>query len=287
MDLKYTWTLWQSEWATDFLFRDRQALADAMSTMVRHAFIGGHPDRLLHYFGHPVKKNGQPRCDFGGSLKSNIIELDNGYRVRHWLNRNSVKMYNEANVLRIESTINDPSDFRAHRRKEGAGTEAPTQLLPLRKGVADTFLRATLSQRINDRFADYVATTRSSTPLRSVFDLVTIRKRKRRRSVRALEPTGKDLDLLTAIADPRFTVGGFCNKQLRQLLEHTVRYVGKTDKQRSGITTRSIRLLRDHGVIRRLPKARRYQLTARGRQLVTALLAALAASTEQLASMAA
>ncbi len=128
---------------------------------------------------------------------------------------------------------------------------------------------------------------RSSTPLRSVFDLVTIRKRKRRRSVRALEPTGKDLDLLTAIADPRFTVGGFCNKQLRQLLEHTVRYVGKTDKQRSGITTRSIRLLRDHGVIRRLPKARRYQLTARGRQLVTALLAALAASTEQLASMAA
>ena len=196
-------------------------------------------------------------------------------------------MYKEANVLRIETTINDPSDFRAHRRKEGAGEDAPTQLLPLRKGVADTFLRATVSQHINSRFADHVASTRSSTPLRSVLDSVTTRKRKRGRSVRALEPTAKDLDFLTAIADPRFTVSGFCNKQLRQLLVDTHRYAGKTDKQRSGITTRSIRLLRDHGVVRRLPKVRRYQLTARGRQLVTALLAALAASTEQLTDMAA
>jgi hypothetical protein len=287
MDLKYTWTLWQSEWATDFLFRDQQALADAMGSMVRHAFIGGHPDRLLHYFGHPVKKNGQPHRSFGGSLKSNIIELDNGYRVRHWHDSNSVKMYNELNNLRIESTVNNPSAFRAYRRKEGAGDETPTQLLPLRKGVADTFLRAKVSQSINDRFADYIASTRSSTPLRSVLESVTTRKRKRGRSVRSLEPTGKDLELLTAIADPRFTVGGFSNKQLRQILVDTQRYAGKTDKQRSGITTRSIRLLRDHSMIRRLPKARRYQLTARGRQLVTALQAALAASTEQLTAMAA
>jgi hypothetical protein len=105
--------------------------------------------------------------------------------------------------------------------------------------------------------------------------------------VRALEPTAKDLDFLRAIADPRFTVGGFSNKQLRQLLALTARYAGKTDKQCSGITSRSIRLLRDHGVIRKLPKARRYQLTARGRQLVTVLQAALAASTEQLTEMAA
>ena len=53
------------------------------------------------------------------------------------------------------------------------------------------------------------------------------------------------------------------------------------------MTTRSLRLLRHHGLIRRLPNARRYQLTATGRQLVTCLQAALAASTEKLAAMAA
>ena len=74
-DLGYTWNLWQSEWATDFLFKKRQDLDEAMNAMVRHAFIGGHPERLLSYFGHPVKKNGQPKSNFGGSLKTNVVKL--------------------------------------------------------------------------------------------------------------------------------------------------------------------------------------------------------------------
>ncbi len=286
-DLSYTWTLWQSEWASDLLFKNRSALDGVMNAVVRHAFIGGHPERLLRYFAHPVKKNGQPRRNFGGSLRSTIVELDEGYRIRHWLGSNSVKMYNESNVLRIEATINDPGAFRAHRRKQGAGEDAAQHLLPLRKGVADTTLRALASQGINNRFAAHVATTRSPQPFHSVLETVTQRKRKRGRSIRALEPTGKDLELLRAIADPCFTVAGFCNKELRHLLATTDRYVEKTDKQRSGITTRSIRLLRDHRVIRRLPNSRRYQLTAQGRLLVTTLQAALAASAEELMELAA
>jgi len=286
-DLRYTWTLWQSEWASDLMFKDRRDLDEVMNAVVRHAFIGGHPERLLRYFGHPVKKNGQPRRSFGGSLKTTVIDLDEGYRIRHWHGSNSVKLYNEVNILRIESTINNPGAFRAYRHKQGAGKDAAKELLPLRKGVADTTLRAWACQGINDRFADHVATTQSSEPFASILADVTTRKRRRGRSVRALEPTGKDLALLKAIADPRFTVGGFCNKELRQLLADDPRYLGKTAKQRSGMTTRSIRLLRDHGVIRRLPKVRRYQLTALGRQLVTTLQAALAASAQELMALAA
>jgi hypothetical protein len=286
-DLSYTWNLWQSEWASDILFNDRRALDRTMNAMVRHAFIGGHPGRLLGYFGHPVKNNGQPRSDFGGSLKTNIVELDEGYRIRHWLGSNSVKMYNQSNVLRIESTVNQPSAFRDYRRKQGASKNAPKELRPLRKGVADTTLRARACQGINNRFADHVAATQSSQPLHSVLATVTKRKRKHGRSVRALEPTGKDVALLKAIADPKFVVVGFSNKDLRTLLADDERYIGKTRKQRSGMTTRSLRMLRDHGVIRRLPKSRRYQMTSRGRLLVTALQAALAASTEQLTAIAA
>jgi hypothetical protein len=220
-------------------------------------------------------------------LKTSVTDFDEGYRVRHWLGSNSVKLYNEGNVLRIETTVNDPYAFRVHRRKQGAPKDAPKQLLPMRKGVADTTLRALVSQGVNNRFADHIATMQSDTPLSSILQHVTIRKRKRGRSVRALEPTGKDLALLSAIADPRFSVGGFRNKDIRLLLADDPRHLRKTDKQRSGLTTRSLRLLRDHGMIRRLPKARRYQLTANGRQLVTALLAALSASTQELTKIAA
>jgi hypothetical protein len=287
-DLSYTWSLWQSEWASDVLFRNQADLEKAMTALVRHAFIGGHPERLLRYFGQPVKKNGEPRLDFGGSLNTRITRLDDGYRIRHWLGSNSVKVYNQLNVLRVESTINDPSKFRVHRRKQCAPKDAPKELLPLRKGVADTALRASVSQGINTRMADHLAACRSSQPLHAVLAPVTRRKRYGGRSIRALEPTGKDLPVLAAIADPRHTVNGFSNKELRTLLTGTHQHTGKTNKQQTAMTTRWIRLLRHHGVIRPLRAApRRYQLTPSGRRLVIALQAALSASTEQLAELAA
>jgi hypothetical protein len=48
-----------------------------------------------------------------------------------------------------------------------------------------------------------------------------------------------------------------------------------------------LRLLRDHGLIRKLPNRHRYHLTDKGRQLTTALQAMLSASTEQLLDIAA
>ncbi|MCP4202611.1 MAG: hypothetical protein GY769_11830 [bacterium] len=283
----YTWTLWQSEWASDVLFRKRHDLDPIMDSVVRHAFIGAYPERLLRYFARPVRKDGQPRRDMRDPLKTKILDLGEGCRIRHWLGRNSVKLYNEDNVLRFETTVNNPGAFRVHRRKQGASKNAPKQRLPLRKGIADTTLRARVCQEVNNRFSDHIASTRSSQRFESLLAAVTQRKRRRGRSVRALEPTGKDLALLRAVADPRFVVGGFCNKDLRQLLAEDPRHVGKTKKQRSGMTTRALRLLRDHGVIRRLPKSRRYLVTLTGRALVTALHAALAASTEELTRIAA
>ena len=285
--LHYTWTLWQSEWASDLLFKDRGDLDRIIDSVIRHAFIGAYPGRLLRYFGRPVRKDDRPRRDMRDPLKTTVLDLDEGCRIRHWLGRNSVKLYNERNVLRIETTVNDPRAFRVHRRKQGASQSTPKELLPLRKGVADTTLRARVCQEVNDRFSDHVATMRSTQPFESILAPFTRRKRRRGRSVRALDPTGKDLALLKAISDPRFAVGGFCNKDLRQLLAEDPRYVGKTEKQRSGMTTRALRLLRDHGVIRRLPKSRRYQVMLKGRSLVMTLQAALAASTEELTRIAA
>ncbi|MCP4204849.1 MAG: hypothetical protein GY769_23315 [bacterium] len=285
--LLYTWTLWQSEWASDLLFKDRRDLDRIIDGVIRHAFIGAYPGRLLRYFGRPVRKDDRPRRDMRDPLKTTVLDLDEGCRVRHWLGRNSVKLYNEGNVLRIETTVNNPGAFRVHRRKQGASKSTPKELLPLRKGVADTTLRARVCQEINDRFSDHIATMRSTKPFESILAPFTCRKRRRRRSVRALDPTGKDLALLNAISDPRFTVGGFCNKDLRQILAEDPRHVGKTEKQRSGMITRALRLLRDHSAIRRLPKSRRYQVTLTGRSLVMSLQAALAASTEELTRIAA
>lgn len=65
------------------------------------------------------------------------------------------------------------------------------------------------------------------------------------------------------------------------------RGTGRTDKQLSARVSRHLRLLRDHGLIRKVPNRHRYHLTDKGRQLTSALHAMLSASTERLLDMAA
>jgi hypothetical protein len=58
-------------------------------------------------------------------------------------------------------------------------------------------------------------------------------------------------------------------------------------RRRSAAITRQFALLRAHGLIRKLPHTHRYQISAKGRRIITALLAACYADVEQLTKMAA
>src|SRR5207249_9173699 len=56
-------------------------------------------------------------------------------RVKHWVEENSIKMYDKAlSVLRIETTINNPHRFKAYRNSTRNGQPC-RRWLRLRKGV--------------------------------------------------------------------------------------------------------------------------------------------------------
>jgi hypothetical protein len=218
---------------------------------------------------------------------SRVLDFHDGLRVRHWVDHNSVKVYNEQNVLRIETTINMPDMFRVYRRAQGQPPTARKKLRPLRKGVADIPLRAQVSQEVNNRLMDELSTFSDHTPLIDLLAPYVLGRTHQGRRVRALDLSGKDRLLLQAISDPSFTVSGITNAALRRKLCDTSWGAGRTEKQLSARLSRHLRLLRDHGLIRKVPNRHRYHLTDKGRQLTTALNAMLSASTEQLLDMAA
>ena len=88
-------------------------------------------------------------------------------------------------------------------------------------------------------------------------------------------------------SNPAFRISGFTNKMLRDLLRETEWAEGRTDKQISARISRHLRLLRDHGIIRKCSKQNRYQMSDMGIKVVTITNAFLAASTEKLMKMAA
>lgn len=285
--LSYYWTLWESEWATDFIFRSPDDIAPIADSLLRHAFMTGTGERVLRYLDRPLKLDGTPRANMPHEVKSRLLNFHNGVRVRHWVDANSVKAYNQLNVFRVEMTMNQPDMFRVYRHTQGQEQNGSKSLLPLRKGVADIVVRTQVSQRVNERFADNLAAVRCETPVRDLLDKVVKPFVKEGRRVRALDPTGKDRALLQAIRDPKFCISGLCNRDLRELLRDNNGYKDLDEKQLSAKISRQLRLLRDHGLIRKLPRQKRYVVTHKGHELTTSLDAILAASAKQLMDIAA
>jgi len=283
----YYWSLWQSEWASDFIFDDPATLQPIMERLLSHALITGTGERVLRYMGRPVDLNGQPHPRANPELLTRVQVWHNGARIRHWVDNNSIKLYNEHNVLRAEMTINNPAMFRVFRHPEGLPKDEPKQRLPLRKGIADIAIRSQVAEDVNLRFMEQMATVHDDIPLRDILKDLTVTSRHKGRRLRALDITGKDKEPLLALADPMFVVSDITNKQLRLALKDSAWAANKTDEQLSAKISRLLRLLRDHGLIRKLPNQRKYILTAKGRTLTTALSALLAASTQQLLEIAA
>jgi len=281
------WTLWQSEVAKDYIFDSPQSLKPLMDNFLQHAIMTGTCDRVLKYMGRPVNKEGQPHPLSNPELLTRVNLWHDGMRIRHWVDHNSVKLYNEQNVLRFEMTMNNPGKYKVHRHTEGQDKTESKKLLPMRKGVADIHLRSHVSgDRINS-FTEQIATVSDKTPLSSLLDHISSHIIQNRKKYRGLDVAGKDRDLLKAISDPKFNVSPITNKALQEKLVNSDWANEMTGKKLSSRISRHLSLLRAHGLIRKLPKQRKYTLTEKGRKITTALNAALSASTEDLINLAA
>ena len=278
---QYYWSAYQTEWATDLLFTTSHALARVYPALVRHAMTHFASPDVMRFLGRKAHGN------FTGELVTSFKDRLEGVRVKHWVNGNSIKMYDKAgSVLRVETTIAKTTDFKVFRPLQ----HAPRGRLgwrPLRKGVADLHRRAQVSQRSNGNYLEALAAVTDSTPLHQLLDRVSHAVHYHRRRVRALrigDPT--DLALLTVIARGEFATAGFRNRDLRRLLPPP-RGAAPTDRQRAAQIGRQLRLLRAHGVIQKIPKTHRYKLTPNGHLLTAALFAVRGASLTKLLATAA
>lgn len=280
-DAGYYWSIQESEWATDVMFRDAPALARLYPHLIRHATTHLGSRDVLRFLGKRVPAQGvDPR--FAGEVVSDLRQRPEGLRIKHRVNANSIKMYDkQGSVLRVETTLNDPHDLRVFRRKEG-DHRGPKAWRILRRSVADTHRRAQVCQAANERYLESLATAQASTPLGELAADLCRPVRWKKQRVRALNPlAAADAALLEAIARGEFLVNGFRNRDLRERL-----YGPNNDpalaRRQSAAVSRALRMLRAHGLIRKVAKTHRYLLSPKGQQCVTALLAARAADTARL-----
>ena len=282
----YYWMTEQSEWASDFVFRSPDDLAVWYPRWIRHGIDTLSCKDVLRYLGKKVPANSYG--NFSHEAKIDLRTRSEGTRLKFWYDTNSIKIYDkEAQALRIETTINDPSHFKVFRTKEGEAGDAPKSWQQLRKGVADTPRRAEVSHAANNRLAESLASVAETTSLGELLEPLcqpVIAKNGRR--ARALNPAaGPDGQLLRCLARGEFLLNGFRNRDLRPHLYQATADPKKQRRQAAAMT-RQLALLKAHGLIVKVQHTHRYRLSATGKRITTTLSAAYPADVNRLTAAA-
>jgi hypothetical protein len=285
LEWEYYWTCCESEYATDVMFRDPARLAALYPRLVQHAMLNFGSQDVLRFLGRNVPLTGKAR--FGGEILTDLKVRPEGIRIKHRVNRNSLKMYDKfARGLRVETTINQCEDFQVLRRPEGR-PDQPKAWRAMRRGLADLDRRAEVSKAANERYLLALAAVDEKTPLRQLASRLCRRVRRKGIGYRPLNPWSPvDGALLQAINRGEFTINGLRNRDLRSLLFPT-KASAKEQRRRAARVSRLLALLRAHGILRKVSGTHRYHLTSQGRLVVIALLTAREADTQQLTRLAA
>ena len=319
--LQYYWTSSQSEYATDLVFKDPEQLAQLYPAFVHHGIMTFRTPRVMRFLGHQVPvRSGKVNGRFKGPARSDRIERHEGVCLRHGVGINGIKIYDKfAQLLRVETTLNAPEVFKVYRKDPAqaplkrlrlpgknkaplslphqsvtscvapqAANPPPRRWQRLRRSVTDMPRRAEVSRAANVRYLEALASTRATAPLGAAVKNLCRPLQKDGYRFRGLNPLSEpDAALLEIISRGEWTINGFRNKDIRKYLYPPPSRSPVQTRRRSAAVSRKLRLLRAHGLIRKIKGSHRYLLTQNGRQLITLLLTARKADVQQLTALAA
>ena len=97
------------------MFKDRQSLREIYPEMVEHALVNFNASDVMTFLGRKLTGN------FRGEIITDTKKRPQGVRIKHRMKKNSLKMYDKWSVLRVETTMNNPREFKIYREVERCG----------------------------------------------------------------------------------------------------------------------------------------------------------------------
>ncbi len=255
----YHWSLMQVEYSTDIVFKRQSDLGALYETLSRTAIHAVKAEQVATFLGRKLTGNYQ---DEAGNDFSTRIE---GTRIRHSMGRNAIKMYDKfALVLRIETTSNDVSFFKHHRKVEQRNGDSVYKLAPLKKSIYSLGDLRELLAAANRRYLDFL----------SAMDDPSDGERKLHKVSAAVVEQGRtykgfnffspdDAIVFQTLVRGEHSISGLRHADLQRHLP---------DRSPSQIS-RLLKRLRVHGLLKRIGRTYKYYLTHMGLRVAVAGLA--------------
>jgi len=174
---------------------------------------------------------------------------------------------------RVETVINDPTEFRIRRRvrRHGGSVLAWT---PLRKGVAFLARYQAICGQCNGRNLDALAHVDDPTPAIRALDALSARTvTPSGRTVRLFNSVARhDRILFAALCSGEHVLHGFTDRELREKLAHARFPLAADPAKHAAQVTRLLRRLHIHQLIAKIPHSRRWRLSVAGRRTLAAAI---------------
>jgi hypothetical protein len=252
----YHWSLMQVEYATDLAFRSTVTLGPLYEQLVRQSVLSVKAEQVASFLGRQITPLLTQEI---GSQFSTRIE---GTCIKHRFGKCSIKMYDKTGiVLRIETTTNDVSFFKHHRKVEHRKGPATRALAPVKKSIYSLIDLREILLGCNRRYLahlsaldDFSAGVRALGRVTKPHDV----DGKTVKGINFFEPD--DSALLHALQNPRVNIAGVRRADLLPDLP----MFSPTR------LSRKLRRLLDIGVIKRVTGTYRYYLTKAGRAATAA-----------------
>ncbi len=271
--MQYYWVTAQAEYSTDLVFKTRAQLRDLVPRLLEHSTRSFTAQDVLAFLGRKLhgKFEGEVLTDLRAQeLKGRLL----GHRVKHRMKQNWIKMYDKAGlVLRIETVINAPEEFRVRRRVRRRGCRK-TEWVPLRKGVVYLFRYREICLQCNSRYLAALAQVDDPTPALRGLDTITVPKTPANgRPVKAFNPVARlDSQLFGALMSGEHALHGFTNRDLRDKLRRTLVRLSDQPKTQSAQVSRLLHRLHVYGLVAKIPRSRRWRVSASGYRIMSASL---------------
>ena len=253
----YHWSLMQVEYATDLVFRSATTLKPLYEQLARESVLSVKAEQIATFPGRQITP--QLAQEIGSQFSTRI----EGTCIKHRFGNSSIKMYDKFGcVLRIETTTNDVSFFKHHRKVEHRQGPPTRALAPVKKSIYSLIDLREVLFGCNRRYLEHLSALDDFSAGVRALDRLTRPRTVDNKTVKGInffDPT--DNALLHALQDPRVNIAGVRRADLLPLL----------DQLSPDRLSRQLRRMRDIGVIKRVTGTYRYYLTRMGRAATAAI----------------
>lgn len=252
----YHWSMMQVECSTDLAFRSEATMKPLYEAISREAIVSVKAEQVMSFLGKKLSPS------LAQEVESRLSTRIEGTCIKHRMGKNSVKMYDKfGRVLRIETTTNDVSFFKHHRKVEHRDGHATRELAAVKKSIYSLIDLREILLGCNRRYLEFLSALDDFSAGSRTLDKLTTPKEVDGHRVKGFNFFDKtEHSLLCSMQRPQFNISGMRRADLKPFLPQLS----------VASITRYLKRLRDFGLIKKVSGTYRYYLTRLGRSAIAA-----------------